>query len=106
MMAFPATMFASIMIIIQNLPTTFGFATFLPEAFNTFLNEFFGPVGNATMSISALFIVFGIGYQLAGHYKQPQIFAGAISLSCFIMLLPFGSDETMEYVYSFIETRC
>lgn len=95
MMAFPATMFASIMIIIQNLPTTFGFATFLPEAFNTFLNEFFGPVGNATMSISALFIVFGIGYQLVGHYKQPQIFAGAISLSCFIMLLPFGSDETM-----------
>ncbi|MFD1900765.1 PTS sugar transporter subunit IIC [Enterococcus termitis] len=95
MMAFPATMFASIMIIIQNLPTTFGFAKFLPEAFNTFLNDFFGPVGNATMSISAVFIVYGIGYQLAGHYKQPQIFAGAISLSSFIMLLPFGQDEAM-----------
>lgn len=94
MMAFPATMFASIMIIIQNLPTTFGFAKYLPEGINTFLNEFFGPVGNATMSISAVFIVFGIGYQLAGHYKQPQLFAGAISLSSFIMLLPFGSDET------------
>lgn len=94
MMAFPATMFASIMIIIQNLPTTFGFAKYLPEGVNTFLNEFFGPVGNATMSISAVFIVFGIGYQLAGHYKQPQLFAGAISLSSFIMLLPFGSDET------------
>lgn len=94
MMAFPATMFASIMIIIQNLPTTFGFAKYLPEGVNTFLNEFFGPVGNATMSISAVFIVFGIGYQLAGHYKQPQLFAGAISLSSFIMLLPFGNDET------------
>lgn len=93
MMAFPATMFASIMIIIQNLPTTFGFAKYLPDGVNTFLNDFFGPVGNATMSISAVFIVFGIGYQLAGHYKQPQLFAGAISLSSFIMLLPFGSDE-------------
>lgn len=38
MMAFPATMFASIMIIIQNLPTTFGFAKYLPEALNTFLD--------------------------------------------------------------------
>ncbi|WP_099223774.1 PTS sugar transporter subunit IIC [Listeria costaricensis] len=93
MMAFPATMFASIMIIIQNLPTTFGFADYLPDWFNQFLNEFFGPVSNATMSISALFIVFGIGYQLAGHYKQSQLFAGAISLSSFLMLLPYGTDD-------------
>ncbi|WP_239256303.1 PTS sugar transporter subunit IIC [Listeria ilorinensis] len=93
MMAFPATMFASIMIIIQNLPTTFGFAGYLPDWFNQFLNEFFGPVSNATMSISALFIVFGIGYQLAGHYKQSQLFAGAISLSSFLMLLPYGTDD-------------
>lgn len=95
MMAFPATMFASIMIIIQNLPTTFGFAKYLPEALNTFLNDFFGPIGNATMSISAVFIVYGIGYHLAGHYKQSQLFAGAISLSSFIMLLPFGQDKAM-----------
>ena len=95
MMAFPATMFASIMVIIQNLPTTFGFAGYLPDGVNTFLTDFFGPVSNATMSISAVFIVYGIGYQLAGHYKQPQVFAGAISLSCFIMLLPFGSDDKL-----------
>lgn len=95
MMAFPATMFASIMIIIQNLPTTFGFSQYLPEVVNTFFNDFFGPVGNATMSISAVFIVYGIGYHLAGHYDQPQVFAGAISLSSFIMLLPFGQDESM-----------
>ena len=95
MMAFPATMFASIMIIIQNLPTTFGFAKFLPDAVNTFFNDFFGPVGNATMSISAIFIVFGIGYHLAKYYEQPQVFAGAISLSSFIMLLPFGQDDSM-----------
>lgn len=47
------------------------------------------------MSISAVFIVYGIGYHLAGNYDQPQVFAGAISLSSFIMLLPFGQDESM-----------
>lgn len=57
MVAFPATMFASIMIIIQNFPTTFGFADKLPEGVNVFLNDFFGPVGNATMSVGTLFIV-------------------------------------------------
>ena len=69
MVAFPATMFASIMIIIQNLPTTFGFAKMLPQGVNDFLNNFFGPIGNATMSISALFVVFGISYQLATRYE-------------------------------------
>jgi PTS system, lactose/cellobiose family IIC component len=93
MVAFPATMFASIMIIIQNLPTTFGFAGKIPEGFLTFLNDFFGPVGNATMSVSTLFIVFGIGYQLAAKYDQPKLFAGAVSLSSFLMLLPFGYQD-------------
>lgn len=40
MVAFPATMFASIMIIIQNLPATFGLSEKLPEGFITFLNDF------------------------------------------------------------------
>ena len=53
MVAFPATMFASIMMIIQNLPATFGFDKFLPDGFITFLNDFFGPIGNATMNVTA-----------------------------------------------------
>ena len=98
MVAFPATMFASIMIIIQNFPTTFGFADKLPEGVNVFLNDFFGPVGNATMSVGTLFIVFGIGYQLADKFGQPKLFAGAISLSSFLMLLPFSSQEKLGTV--------
>lgn len=98
MVAFPATMFASIMIIIQNLPATFGLSEKLPEGFITFLNDFFGPIGNATMSITAIFVVFGIGYQLAGKYGQAKLFAGAISLSSFLMLLPFGSSEELGTV--------
>lgn len=45
MMAFPATMFASIMIIIQNLPTTFGFSKYLPEVVNIFLMIFLVQLG-------------------------------------------------------------
>lgn len=94
MVAFPATMFGSIMVILQNLPTTFGFDKHIPTWLNKFLTDFFGPVSNATMSITAIFVVFGIAYQLAGHYHQQKIFAGAIALSSFIMLLPTGVDKT------------
>ncbi len=65
MAAFPATMFASIAMIIQNFPATFGFSQYLPKAVMDFLNNFLGPVGNATMSVSNLFFVFAIGYHLA-----------------------------------------
>lgn len=93
MLAFPATMFASIMIIIQNLPTTFGFANATPKPIMDFLNNFFGPVGNATMSVSAMFVVFGIAYQLTKRYHQNGLFGGAIALSCFLMLVPFGNTK-------------
>lgn len=93
MVAFPATMFGSIMVILQNLPSTFGFSKYLPENFNLFLNDFFGPVSNATMSISAMIIAFGIAYQLSGYYKQQKVFAGIISLSSFLMLVPVGNDK-------------
>ncbi|HLR67604.1 MAG TPA: PTS transporter subunit EIIC [Virgibacillus sp.] len=98
MLAFPATMFASIMIVLQNIPTTFGFADTLPEGVMTFLNDFMGPVGNATMSISTLFVVFGIGYQLAKYYEQSQLYSGAIALSSFLLLVPFGQEESMGNV--------
>ncbi|MBW8451742.1 MULTISPECIES: PTS sugar transporter subunit IIC [Lactobacillus] len=94
MIAFPATMFGAIMVILQNLPQTFGFAKFLSPGVLKFFNDFFAPVGNATMNISAMFIAFGVAYQLAGHYKQSKVFAGAISLSCFLMMTLVGTDKT------------
>lgn len=94
MVAFPATMFGAIMVILQNLPQTFGFAGFLPKGVLEFIDNFFAPVGNATMNISAMFIAFGVAYQLAGKYKQPKVFAGAVSLSCFLMLTLVGTDKT------------
>lgn len=94
MVAFPATMFGAIMVILQNLPQTFGFAQFLPKGVLDFFTNFFAPVGNATMNISAMFIAFGVAYKLAGKYEQPKVFAGAVSLSCFLMLTSVGNDKT------------
>lgn len=98
MVAFPATMFASIMIIIQNLPTTFGFAKYMPQPVTDFLNNFLGPVSNATMNITSLFVVFGVAYALAGHYHATQLYAGRIALSAFFMLLPIMSNKNGSYV--------
>lgn len=93
MAAFPATMFASICMIIQYLPATFGFDQFLPAWVMTFLNDFFGPVGNATMAVSSIFICFGVAYHLAGKIDGNKLFSGIVALTSFFMLLPFHQIE-------------
>ena len=93
MLAFPITMFASIIVIIQNIPSALGFDKYLPEAYTNFMNNFIGSVPNATMNIMAIFVVFGIAYYLAKETSNQPIFAGAVSLSSFILLIPFYTTE-------------
>lgn len=97
MAAFPATMFASFAMIIQYLPATFGFDRFLPAAVMNFLNEFLGPVGNATMALSSIFICFGVAYHLAAKTEGNKLFSGLVALTSFFMILPF--HETEEGVF-------
>lgn len=98
MAAFPATMFASIAMIIQNLPVTFGFDGLLPKEIITFLNDFLGPVGNATMSVSTVFITFGIAYHLGGKLKCNKLYTGSVALASFFMLLPFTSNDSGTFM--------
>lgn len=98
MVAFPATMFASIMIIIQNLPATFGFQKFLPAGVMQFLNDFLGPISNATMNITALFVAFGVAYQLADKLHASKLYAGGISLSSFMLLLPMTNTKAGTFI--------
>lgn len=98
MVAFPATMFASIAMIIQNFPQTFRFDGLLPQAVLDFLNNFFGPVGNATMNVSSVFVVFGIAYTLGKKLKCNPLYAGAIALASFFMLLPFQVVKDVTYM--------
>ncbi|WP_318764723.1 PTS sugar transporter subunit IIC [Lactiplantibacillus carotarum] len=94
MLAFPITMFASITLIIVNIPSAFKFDKFVPKGYTTFMNDFLGPVPNATMNIMAVFVAFGVAYYLAQSFKTNAVYAGAISLSSFILVMPLYTDKT------------
>ncbi len=63
-----------------------------------FLNNFFGPVANATMNISTIFMVFGIAYHLAKNYAKSSLYAGAIALSSFLMLVPITYQKSAGFI--------
>ena len=97
MLAFPLTMFGSIVVVICNLP-------FLNDEMKALLNELLGSGQSATMSIMTVFVTFGIGYYLSKSYDVEGIFGGAISFASFLILTPFfvtsDSDETITNVLS------
>lgn len=98
MLAFPLTMFGSIVVVICNLP-------FLNDEMKAILNELLGSGQSATMSIMTVFVTFGIGYYLSKSYGVEGIFGGAISFASFLILTPFfvtsDSGETISNVLSF-----
>lgn len=69
MLAFPLTMFGSIVVVICNLP-------FLNDEMKAILNELLGSGQSATMSIMTVFVTFGIGYYLSKSYDVESIFGG------------------------------
>lgn len=97
MLAFPLTMFGSIVVVICNLP-------FLNDEMKALLNELLGSGQSATMSIMTVFVTFGIGYYLSKSYGVEGIFGGAISFASFLILTPFfvtsDSGETISNVLS------
>ena len=97
MLAFPLTMFGSIVVVICNLP-------FLNDEMKALSNELLGSGQSATMSIMTVFVTFGIGYYLSKSYDVEGIFGGAISFASFLILTPFfvtsDSGETISNVLS------
>ena len=83
MLAFPLTMFGSIVVVLNNLP-------FFSDDLKGTLNGLFGNGQNATMSIMTLFIAFGIGYYLTKSYDEDGVFGGVVSLASFLILTPFN----------------
>ncbi|MGT2948931.1 PTS cellobiose transporter subunit IIC [Streptococcus devriesei] len=82
MLAFPLTMFGSIVVVITNLP-------FFDDSTKTMLTGLLGSGQNATMSIMTVFVTFGIGYYLSQSYDVEGIFGGAVSFASFLLLTPF-----------------
>lgn len=97
MLAFPLTMFGSIIVVINNLPF------FSAETQET-LNELLGNGQNATMAIISVFVSFGIGYYLSRSYDEDPTFGGAISLASFLILTPFNMvSESGEEIGEVLE---
>lgn len=94
MLAFPVTMFGSLIVVINNLP-------FFSGELQGFLNEIFGSAANATMHVMTLFVTFGIGYYLGKREEVTPEFTGAVSLSAYLILTPFEmTTESNEVVTS------
>ncbi|MGX7132542.1 MULTISPECIES: PTS cellobiose transporter subunit IIC [Enterococcus] len=97
MLAFPLTMFGSIVVVINNLP-------FFSDDTKGTLGTLFGSGQNATMSIMTVFVTFGIGYYLSKSYDVEGIFGGAVSFASFLILTPFFTvtegGETVSNVLS------
>lgn len=91
MLAFPLTMFGSIVVVFNNLP-------FFPDELKGTLGTLLGNGLNATMSIMTIFVAFGIGYYLTKSYDEDGVFGGVVALASFLILTPFNflSAEGVE----------
>lgn len=86
MLAFPITMFGSIIVVIANLPFL---DRFMSESTLGVFKTSLGNAPSATMGIMSIFVVFGIGYYLSKSYQVEAVFGGAISLVSFLLVTPF-----------------
>ncbi|MED1748011.1 MAG: PTS cellobiose transporter subunit IIC [Bacillota bacterium] len=90
MLAFPLTIFGSIMVVLMNLP-------FLDKIMSQTALEGFQSALNiapsATISIMSVFVVFGIGYYLSKSYEVEAVFGGVIALASFLLLTPFLLEQ-------------
>ncbi|MGN1399893.1 MAG: PTS cellobiose transporter subunit IIC [Bacillus sp. (in: firmicutes)] len=101
MLAFPLTVFGSMVVVLLNLPFL---NSFLSKSTISTLNDTFGVASSATMSIMSVFVVFGIGYYLSKSYEVEAVFGGVVALASFLFLTPFvmvtEGGETISGVLS------
>ncbi|WP_455660403.1 PTS cellobiose transporter subunit IIC [Pradoshia sp.] len=86
MLAFPLTVFGSMVVVLLNLPFLDKFLS--ADTISTLSNTF-GVAQSATMSILTVFVVFGIGYYLSKSYDVEAVFGGVVALASFLFLTPF-----------------
>ncbi len=86
MLAFPLTVFGSMVVVLLNLPFLDKFLS--ADTISTLSNTF-GVAQSATMSIMTVFVVFGIGYYLSKSYDVEAVFGGVVALASFLFLTPF-----------------
>ncbi|MDE4541127.1 PTS cellobiose transporter subunit IIC [Thermoanaerobacterium sp. R66] len=95
MLAVPLITIGAVFLLLAFLPIP-GYSDFMAKAFGPNWNTFFMRPFEATMSIMSIFVVFGIAYSLAGHYKIDGLNTAATALVAFLIFTPFIVNYTPE----------
>lgn len=93
MLAFPLTIFGSIMLVIANFPFL---GNLIGEQNLASLQAILGPASTATMSVTTIFVAIGIGYYLCKEIGGEPIYGATVALVAFFLLTPFEApiDDT------------
>lgn len=88
MLAFPLTIFGSIMLVIANFPYL---EKIIGSESVVVLKDMLGPASTATMSVATVFVCLGIGYYLSKERDVEEIYGAAIALTAFFLLTPYDA---------------
>lgn len=88
MLAFPLTIFGSIMLVIANFPYL---EKIIGSESVVVLKDMLGPASTATMSVATVFVCLGIGYYLSKERDVEAIYGAAIALTAFFLLTPYDA---------------
>jgi PTS system lichenan oligosaccharide-specific IIC component, Lac family (TC 4.A.3.2.2) len=102
MLAVPLITIGAVFLLLANLPIP-GYSDFMAKTFGPNWNTFFMRPFEATMSIMSIFVVFGIAYSLAGHYKIDGLSTAAAALAAFLIFTPYIVNYTPEGAKKAIE---
>ncbi|MGM9531463.1 PTS transporter subunit EIIC, partial [Intestinibacter sp.] len=93
MLAFPLTIFGSIMLVIANFPYL---GVLIGEQNLASLQAILGPASTATMAVTTIFVTVGIGYYLCKEIGGEPIYGATVALVAFFLLTPFEApiDDT------------
>lgn len=99
MLAFPLTIFGSIMLVIANFPYL---GKLIGEANLAALQNVLGPASTATMSVTTIFVTLGIGYYLCKELGGEPIYGATVAFVAFLLLTPFEApiEDTGEMLSS------
>ena len=85
MSTLPATMIASVALILSSFPYLDKFCPPLSAAFRTF----FGPINGATLGLIALYALFGTAYYYSEGRKVDRLYGITTAVICFLIVTPF-----------------
>lgn len=90
LLAMPLIIIGSIFLLFAFIPIG-GYDAFMAGLLGDGWQDIFLQVYSSSFAILNLFVILGIAYNLAAHYKIDKIFAATVALSSYLVLLVFDN---------------